>query len=393
MQRPAYILPLIVLSQFAGTSLWFSGNAILSEISKTFQLNQTALATVTSSVLVGFITGTFVFALFSIADRYKPSEVFFLSSLFAGVANLIILIPQHHLFILITSRFFVGFFLAGIYPVGMKIAAEWFEKGLGKALGYLVGALVLGTAFPHLLKQSGWEYNWKTVLLLTSAFAATGGLFIFAFVPRGPFFKKSLHYSFKAFQQSFHLAEFRAASFGYFGHMWELYTFWAFVPLILNYYKEKHVLQLNIPFWSFLVIATGMIGCIVGGFLTKKYGSAKIAFSAMSCSMICCILSFFSFEWTLPFFLIFLFVWGLTVVADSPQFSSIVAQTAVSENKGSALTIVTCIGFAITVTSIFTITFIYEKTNHAPWVFLLLAPGPLIGLWKLKPLLKEKPFE
>ena len=193
MQRPAYILPLIVLSQFAGTSLWFSGNAILPEISKTFQLEQAALAIVTSSVLIGFITGTFVFAISALADRFQPSLVFFLSSLFAATANLLILIPQQELSILIISRFSVGFFLAGIYPVGMKIAAEWYEKGLGKALGYLVGALVLGTAFPHLLKQSGWEYNWRTVLILPSCFALIGGLLMFLLVARGRNSKASLH--------------------------------------------------------------------------------------------------------------------------------------------------------------------------------------------------------
>lgn len=393
MQRPSYILPLIVLSQFAGTSLWFSGNAILPEITKAFQLEQAALAIITSSVLLGFIAGTFVFAIFAIADRYKPSGVFFLSSIIAAAANLFILLPQHHLLVLIASRFLVGFFLAGIYPVGMKIAAEWYEKGLGKALGYLVGALVLGTAFPHLLKQSGWEYNWRTVLILTSVFATIGGLLMFLFVPRGPFSKTSTHYSFSAFQQSFRSKSFRAASFGYFGHMWELYAFWAFVPLLLSYYSQKHQLMLNIPLWSFLIIGAGGLGCIVGGYLTKLYGSAKVAFVAMSCSMCCCLLSYFSFEWSLPLFLLFLFIWGLAVVTDSPQFSSIVAQTAVADNKGSALTIVTSIGFSITVVAIYTITFIYEQTNHAPWVFLLLAPGPLIGLWKLKPLLKEKAFE
>ncbi len=134
------------------------------------------------------------------------------------------------------------------------------------------------------------------------------------------------------------------------------------------------------------------MGCIVGGYLTKKIGSARVAYAAMTVSMCCCLLSYFSFELSPLFFLLFLFIWGFTVVADSPQFSSIVAQTAVAENKGSALTIVTCIGFTITVIAIYTITFMYEQTDHAPWVFLFLAPGPLFGLWKLKPLLQEKLF-
>ncbi|HEX4958646.1 MAG TPA: MFS transporter, partial [Lacibacter sp.] len=312
MQRPVYILPLIVLSQFAGTSLWFSGNAILPELSKVFLLDKAALAIVTSSVLIGFITGTFVYAVYAIADRFPPSAVFFFSSVIAAAANLLILLPQQHFFLLIASRFAVGFFLAGIYPVGMKIAAEWYEKGLGKALGYLVGALVLGTAFPHLLKQSGWEYNWKTVLIFTSCFASLGGALILFFVPRGPFSKTGANYSVKAFKESFQRAGFRAASFGYFGHMWELYAFWAFVPLLLTYYVQKHALVLNIPLWSFLIIATGMAGCIAGGYLTKQFGSAKVAFVAMCCSLCCCLLSVFSFEWNTALFLIFLFIWGFT---------------------------------------------------------------------------------
>lgn len=393
MQRPNHILPLIVLSQFAGTSLWFSGNAILPEISKTFQLQQGALALVTSSVLIGFITGTFMYAVFAIADRFKPSVVFFLSAMLAALANLLILLPDLQITSLLLSRFLVGFFLAGIYPVGMKIAAEWYEKGLGKALGYLVGALVLGTAFPHLLKQAGWEYNWRVVLLMTSSFATIGGLVIVLFIPRGPFAKTSLHYSFTAFQQSFRFANFRSASFGYFGHMWELYAFWAFVPVLLTLYVNKQHALLNVPFWSFSIIAAGAVGCVVGGYLTKRYGSAKVAFAALCISCVCSILAYFSYNLPAPLFLLFMFIWGIAVVADSPQFSSIVAQTAVAENKGAALTIVTCIGFSITVASIYLLNYLFEAWLQSPWVLLLLAPGPLFGLWKLYPLLKEKAFQ
>lgn len=392
MQRPYYILPLIVLSQFAGTSLWFSGNAILPEISKAFQLQQGALALVTSAVMIGFITGTLIYAVFAIADRFKPSTVFFLSSVFAAVANLMILLPHQQIISLLLSRFLVGFFLAGIYPVGMKIAAEWYEKGLGKALGYLVGALVLGTAFPHVLKQSGWNYDWRVVLLLTSSFALTGGLLILFFIPSGPFAKTNLHYSFSAFKQSFTSANFRSASFGYFGHMWELYAFWAFVPVLLSLYVKKQDAVLNIPFWSFSIIAAGAVGCIAGGYLTKWFGSAKVAFAALCVSGICCVLAYFSFSLPAPVFLFFMIIWGIAVAADSPQFSSIVAQTAVAENKGAALTIVISIGFSVTVMSIYVLNYLFEAQMQSPLVMLILAPGPLFGLWKMYPLLKEKAF-
>lgn len=392
MQRPNHILPLIVLSQFAGTSLWFSGNAILTEISKTFQLQQDGLAIVTSSVLIGFIIGTFLYAITAIADRFKPSVVFFISSLLAASANLLILLPQQDFLLLVLSRFFVGFFLAGIYPVGMKIAAEWYEKGLGKALGYLVGALVMGTAFPHLLKQSGWDYNWEHVLLVTSSVAAAGGLIIYLFVPRGPFYKKGSSYSFDAFRNSFRFPNFRAASFGYFGHMWELYAFWAFVPVILNIYTKQNAAALNVPLWSFIIIAAGAVGCVAGGYITLKQGSAKVAYAGMLVSFCCCVLSIFSFALPPFLFLFFLLIWGFAVVSDSPQFSSIVAQTAVAENKGSALTIVTCIGFSITVASVYVLNRLFEQFMQSPYVLLILAPGPLFGLWKLRPLLKQKTF-
>ncbi len=392
MNRPNYILPLIVLSQFAGTCLWFSGNAILPEISKSFHLEKDALAIITSSVLLGFIRGTFLYALTAIADRYKPSVVFFVSSLLAAAANLLILLPQQDFILLLLSRFFVGFFLAGIYPVGMKIAAEWYEKGLGKALGYLVGALVLGTAFPHLLKQSNWNYNWKHVLLFTSTVAAAGGFIILLFVTRGPFHKKGTDYSFAAFKTSFNFKNFRAASFGYFGHMWELYAFWAFVPVLLSVYSQKNNYALNIPLWSFAIIAVGAVGCVAGGYITIKSGSAKVAFTAMLISFCCCLLAAFSFALPPVLFFSFLFIWGFSVVADSPQFSSIVAQTAVAENKGSALTIVTCIGFSITVAAIYVLNFFFEAFSQSPYILLALAPGPLFGLWKLKPLLKQETF-
>jgi MFS family permease len=392
MQRPNHILPIIVLSQFAGTSLWFSGNAILTEISKAFQLEKDGLAVVTSSVLIGFIIGTFLYAITAIADRFKPSLVFFISSLLAAAANLLILLPQQDFFLLVLSRFFVGFFLAGIYPVGMKIAAEWYEKGLGKALGYLVGALVLGTAFPHLLKQTDWNYNWKHVLMVTSIVAATGGLIIRLFVPRGPFFKKSNSYSFAAFKNSFRLPDFRAASFGYFGHMWELYAFWAFVPIILNLYSKQNGALLNVPLWSFIIIAAGAVGCVAGGYITLKKGSAKVAYAGMFVSLCCCLLAAFCFVLPPALFLFFLLIWGFAVVADSPQFSSIVAQTAVAENKGSALTIITCIGFSITVASIYVLNRLFEHWMQSPYALLILAPGPLFGLWKLRPLLKVKAF-
>src|SRR5437762_10112784 len=213
---PAHILPVIILSQFAGTSLWFVGNAILPELKQHLQLSQYAVSLVTSAVMLGFVVGTLVFAFFSFADRYSPVKLFFISCLLGALCNLSVAWFAKDAGSLFALRFLTGFFLAGIYPVGMKIAADWYEQGLGKALGYLLGALVLGTAFPHLLKNRDFDLPWKTVLYFTSLFAVIGGLLILLFVGDGPYRKRSGNFQWNAFAKIFHSKKCRQASFGYF---------------------------------------------------------------------------------------------------------------------------------------------------------------------------------
>jgi MFS family permease len=386
-QRPFYILPLIVFSQFAGTSLWFAGNAILPDIQHELNLQGNALGNITSIVQLGFISGTLVFALLSVADRFHPSRVFLISSLLAAMANLCIAWLAKDFYTLLVFRFITGFFLAGIYPVGMKIAADWYEQGLGKALGYLVGALVLGTAFPHLLKGSSYALPWKEVLYVTSAVAAIGGLLMLVFVPAGPFRKRGSVFHPKALIAIFRSEKFRAAAGGYFGHMWELYTFWAFVPVLLQIQQLQSGETYNIPLWSFIIIGIGGLSCVAGGYISRKTGSAKVAFVALLLSGLCCILYPLFIKMSAVFFLLFMLIWGITVIADSPQFSALVAQTAPQENRGTALTFVTCIGFAITIVSIQLLSVLFNR-HQSLYIFLLLVPGPVIGLRMLRLLLR-----
>jgi predicted MFS family arabinose efflux permease len=389
-KRPAHILPLIILSQFAGTSLWFVGNAILPDIQKDLDIQINALGNITSIVQFGFIAGTLLFAVFSVADRFSSSKVFFVSSLVAAIANVSIIWLAKNTATLFALRFITGFFLAGIYPVGMKIASDWYEKGLGKALGYLVGALVLGTAFPHLLKSNLYALPWKNVLMFTSVFAGVGGFLILLFVGDGPYRKLASRFQPSAIFQIFRSADFRAAAFGYFGHMWELYTFWAFVPVILSFYVTNRHQEMNISLWSFMIIAIGGLSCVAGGYISQKIGSGRVAFYALFCSGLCCLLSFTFFQLSLPLFILIMLVWGVAVIADSPQFSTMVAQTAISAYKGTALTIVTSIGFAITIGSIQLINYAFNNWVNTYNVFILLAPGPLIGLFFLYRLVKQK---
>lgn len=385
MDRSRLILPIIVFAQFCCTSLWFAGNAVMSDLINTYNLHPAALGHLTSAVQFGFIAGTLLFAFLSIADRFSPSKVFFVSALFGAALNLAFLLEQNTFETLLLIRFFTGFSLAGIYPVGMKLAADYFTKGLGTSLGYLVGALVVGTAFPHLLKTfTSSQLPWNLVLLTTSALSAFGGVMILLFVPDGPYRSPKIKKEFSAFFRVFKNSPFRAAAFGYFGHMWELYAFWAFVPVILVAFENYHGIHgIPVSLYSFLVIGAGGLACVIGGYISRAVGIKRTAAAALLLSGFCCLASplifFFSSEAVLVLFLIF---WGLVVVADSPLFSTLVAQNAPAENRGTALTIVNSIGFAITIFSIQLLNYLFLEMATF-YLFLFLAVGPAFGLFSL----------
>ena len=382
----SHILPVIVIAQFFCTSVWFAGNAVLPDLVSHLNISKQALGNMTSAVQFGFITGTLFYAALLIADRYHPSKVFFCSALLAAISNLSIAFIESGITNLLLMRFLTGFFLAGIYPVGMKIAADYFEKGLGKALGFLVGALVVGTALPHLIKNFTAVLPWKTVLYLTSGLSITGGSLMLLFVPRGPYQTKIQSIKYRDVFSIFKNKAFRSAAFGYFGHMWELYAFWAFVPFILMTYKNLQPgISLNISSTSFYIIAAGGLACVAGGYLSKLYTVKKTAFTALLLSALCCLLSPWAFQLPAIPFIAFLIFWGLVVIADSPLFSTMVAQHAVAEVKGTAITFVTCIGFSITIVSIELMN--YLSLNFNPqYIFLILAIGPIGGLLSMLPI-------
>ena len=375
------VLPVIVISQFFCTSLWFAGNAILPDLANHFHLETSNIAHFVSAVQFGFITGTFTFALTGIVDRFVATRIFFICSVLAAFCNLSIVILNTNETILLVSRFLTGFFLAGIYPVGMKIASDHYQKGLGKSLGLLVGALVLGTAFPHFLKGFNTNYSWKFVLYATSSLSVLGGLMMLLFVPKGEFSTVGKKIDFRAISRGFRIKKFRKPALGYFGHMWELYAFWAFLPALILTYKTKHNLtEINVSQWSFVIIASGSIACVISGYLSQYFGTKKVAVSALFLSTCCCLTSplFLTYanEYVLFFFLIF---WGMVVIADSPLFSTLVAQNAPIESKGTLLTITNCIGFSLTIVSIQLFGLITEFINNE-YLFVFLAIGPILGL-------------
>lgn len=374
------VLPVIVIAQFFCTSLWFAGNAITIDISKDLNLDSSFLASITSAVQFGFIIGTLFYAIFAISDRISPSKVFFISSLLATIFNLGIVLQNIEANNILVFRFLTGFFLAGIYPVGMKIAADYYDTKLGRSLGYLVGALVIGTAFPHLLKTFTIGLPWKYVIYTTSFLSVLGGLSILLWIPDGPFRKKGQKLQLSAFLKGFKNQNFRAAAFGYFGHMWELYTFWAFVPVILTTYNQMHpTATINVPFFSFLIIGFGGIACVISGLLSQRFGAKKLALIWLLLSGLCCLTSPLFLTSSSILLLLFLFFWGFVVIADSPLLSTLVAQNAPIETKGTSLTIVNCIGFSITIVSIQCVNFFVEKINY-PYLYMILAIGPILGV-------------
>ena len=385
MKHHKKILPIIVISQFCCTSLWFAGNAVLNDLIESFSLQTSALEDLTSAVQFGFIAGTLLFALFTIADRFSPSKVFFFCALLGALCNTCLIFKLNTLSTLLIIRFLTGFFLAGIYPIGMKIATDHYKKGLGTSLGYLLGALVLGTALPHLLKDSMQAFSWETVLLSISGLAVFGGCLLFIFVSNGPYCKNGTSLDLTIYFKVFKNKAFRTAAFGYFGHMWELYTFWAFVPVLLKTYSEFYPkVQFNISLFSFFIIGIGSISCVLGSYLAEKHGTKKIAFNCLLLSCACCLgAPFFFLVENEILFILFLLFWGMVVIADSPLFSTLVAQNVPEKDKGTALTIVNCVGFSITILSIQLISSVFQGTSSA-FVFLLLAIGPILGLVSLR---------
>lgn len=382
MNIKSHILPTIIVSQFACTSLWFAGNAIIDELTVKTGMGNEIVGYVISSVQFGFITGTMVFAFLMIADRFSPSKVFIICAILAAICNSILLYEHLTQLLLLSTRFGTGFFLAGIYPVGMKIAADYYEKGLGKALGFLVGALVLGAAFPYMINGTEWGSSYTTVIKATSILAVLGGFAMWILVPNGPYRQPSTQLQLWAGPALFRITAFRKAAFGYFGHMWELYAFWAFTPLAIQTFNQLNGNSLSVPLWTGISISLGALSCVFGGYASLRIGSYRVASRALLFSGMACLLSPLLFKVPSFIFLIGWFLWSMAVTVDSPQFSNLVAKAIPSELKGTGLTLVNSIGFAISILSIQLVSFLTDIINPI-YLFSFLAIGPIFGLLSL----------
>ena len=379
-------VPLIVIAQLFGTSLWFSANGVGDQLLLAWGLSTRDLGTLTSAVQLGFIAGTLLFAVSGTADRFHASRLFLVASLCGALANLGLAWVADSLTSALVFRFLTGLALAGIYPVGMKLVVSWAPQRRGEALAWLVGMLTLGTATPHLLQGLGVGLGWPWVVSLASALAVLGGVMV-ALLGDGPHLPRAARLNWGGVFAAFRRPGFRAAAFGYFGHMWELYALWVLVPLLLaGIYPEasRHSLSLL----AFAVIGIGALGCVLAGRWSRQIGSAPVAVIALATSGLLCLV----YPWLQglpePLLLAALLLWGLAVIADSAQYSALASQHAPPEGVASALAIMNSIGFALSALAIPLVSGLWDRLGvQVSWLML---PGAVLGVLAMRPLLRPR---
>jgi MFS family permease len=349
-----------------------------------WNLTELQCSWLTVSVQLGFIVGTFLYAIFNISDIFNTRKVFFFSAALGAGWNAAFALLSLDFNLALTFRFLTGVTLAGVYPVGMKIIAQWFRSKLGWSLGVMVGALTLGTAFPYLIMALGADIDWRWLMLVASGLSLLGGFIVLAGLSDGPYLSRSAPFDPKMIFKIFRHHRFRFQAFGYFGHMWELYAFWSLAATFLaaSFTDSSPAWRNATPLLSFLVIGIGTLGCILGGWISRSVGEKKVALVSLLLSGCLCLTSWFLFELPPLFLAVAALLWGLVVISDSPQFSALAAQYCPPEYTGTALTIQNGIGFGITVLSIQLTAWIAQSFGWR-WAFVFLAVGPILGILSL----------
>lgn len=371
---------LISAAVFLASSTWFSGTAAAPVLKNAWSLNDVQAAWLTTSVQIGFILGTFLYAVLNIADVFKTRNVFFLSALGGALFNSGFALVSTSLGSALVFRFLTGISLAGVYPVGMKLVAQRYRRDLGWRLGILVGSLTLGTAIPNAFFAAGARAPWRMLLLVASLLAVGGGLLVKLGIGDGPYLRESPPFAVRAAFRVFRNRRFRLQAFGYFGHMWELYAFWSLAASFAAASFGRHggKSPIPLPLLAFLIIGIGVFGCLLGGWVSRHTGERNVALVSLVASLLFCLLSGFLFS-APPLILIpALLLWGVFVVSDSPQFSALAVQLCTPEYTGTALTIQNGIGFAVSAVSIQCIAWLSQKIGW-PGAFCCLAVGPLFG--------------
>src|SRR5262245_16817506 len=374
------VITLICLCQVLVLALWFSTTAVVPSIQKERTLTTFHVSLLTSSVQVGFVIGTLVSGILGLADRLNLRQFFRVAAGVAAAANLLILSLDPASLGIPVLRFVVGLCMAGVYPIGMKMAASWADGDMGLLVALLVGALTLGSASPHVLNAIG-GVNWRATVVLASVSAGLGAALI-SFAAVGPTFTKAQRFRPGSAFKAWTTPSLRFANFGYFGHMWELYAMWTWIGVFL-----QASFQMTMDpdraftfskFATFAVIGSGGLGCVVAGWLADRWGRTTVAMAAMILSGACSMLVGLVFGRS-PLFLIGLcIVWGITVVADSAQFSASIAELSEPSLVGTMLTVQTSLGFLLTLVTIHLMPHMVAAVGWR-YAFAVLAVGPFLG--------------
>ncbi len=372
-------LALIAMAELLGMSLWFSASAVAPALNAEWGLTDAATSWLTLAVQLGFVAGTLVSAVFNLPDVMSSRRLFAAAAFLGAGVNAALATMAQGAASGIVLRFLTGFFLAGVYPPGMKIMASWFRRGRGMALGVLVGGVTLGKAFPYLVNAVGSAY-WRVNVLAASGLAVAGGLLVLLFVGDGPYAAPAARFDPRQIAKVFRNRGVRLADFGYFGHMWELYAMWVWVPVFLraSFAANGQAPELA-EAASFLVLGCGAAGCVVAGLLADRVGRTAVTSWAMAVSGACCLTIGFLFDASPGVLLAVAAIWGATVVADSAQFSACVTELSDPSYIGTALTIQTCVGFLLTMISIELVPMLVAAVGWK-WAFAALAPGPALGI-------------
>ena len=375
-------LAVLSLAELLALALWFSASAVLPALRQEWRLGDAGSAGLTVAVQLGFIAGTLMSALGNLPDVWSPRALMAASALLGAAANAAVALWVTSLGPALVLRFVTGMAMAGAYPPAMKIMATWFREGRGLAIGILIGALTVGSATPWLLRGT-LAASWRHTLLAASALAVLSTVIVLAFVREGPHRFPAARFDVRMAAAVFRERGPRLACLGYLGHMWELYAMWAWIGLFLadsaGAAGHDGYLGLDANAATFLVIAAGALGCWLGGVASDRWGRTAATMAAMGASGLCAATIGLTYGGPPAATLAVALVWGVTIIADSAQFSTAITELSPPAYVGTALTTQTCVGFALTTISIWLLPPIVAAVGWR-WAFATLAVGPLLGV-------------
>ncbi len=378
------MLARVAVAQFLAMTLWFSATAAEPAMASEFELTRATGAWLTMAVQGGFVVGTLLSGVLNLADVLNARRLFALGCVVGAAANATIPFASAPAAI-IGLRGLTGVALACVYPPGMKIAAGWFKDRRGTALGIVVGALTVGSAFPHLVAWEGETVAWRGLMWISSALALGGGAVVWLAVQDGPYVSATAPFDPRAVLDVARNDGVRLSTLGYLGHMWELYAMWTWISAFAAASLSDRV-GVNPRIGSlltFTVIASGGVGCVIAGRWADAFGKARVARFALITSAACSATAGFFFGSPVPVLFVFAVVWGVSIVADSAQFSALVSEYSPRTHVGTALTLQTCMGFLLTMVSIRVLPWVASIIGWR-WTFLVLVPGPLLGAVALR---------